>query len=62
MYTNNGSLFTPVSLPRMKKHMKAKSIDWYQEPVRHEDIEVSKIAVDSFITKHVRGPGTNGRK
>ena len=46
----------------MKKHMKAKSIDWYQEPVRHEDIEVSKITVDSFITKHVRGPGTNGRK
>jgi hypothetical protein len=41
------------------KHMKAKSIDWYQEHVKHEYIEVSISAVERLITKLVRGPGTN---
>ena len=42
--------------------MKAKSITWYQEHVKHEDIEVSKSAVERLITMHDSGPGTNGHK
>ena len=49
------------SKPRMRKHMKAKAIDWYQKHVK-QDIEISKSAVERLITKHERGPGTNGKE
>ena len=53
--------FRVLSKPRMRKHTKAKAIDWHQKHIK-QDIEVSKSAVQRLITKHERGPGTNGHK